>query len=201
VWLILTDQARGGFGRSPNQKLESWTTALMKRSIPRSIHAMLLTAGAMAAVIAPTVGCAQVLESDPEEVRSLFEHAGFEVTPATYWWAGNVSTFTVHETGGDNWPPRVVMVLVYGDDEASQAARRQAEAPGILVPGYGEAAWLGNMALVQSDLYELSRLEQEAMIRGVGLLSGDSMAAKLAQRGVDGEFVALLRQAQGLVDL
>jgi hypothetical protein len=178
----------------------------MKYCIPRSIHAMLLAAAAAAAaaaaVLAPAVASARVLESDPEKIRSLFEHAGFDVSPATHWWTGNVSTFTVYETGGDHWPPRVVMVLVYGDEEASQAAQRQAETrAGVLVPGYGQATWQGNMALVQSDLYEFSRREQTDMIRGLGLLSDDSTAAVPAQRGVDGEFVALLRHAQDAVDL
>ena len=109
----------------------------------------------------------------------------------------NVTTFTVADPRESTSTARVLMVLVYGDDTAASNAREQSHTSDQpLVRGYGEAAWQGNVALVQSSMYELGRYYQAQQDRENGLIVqiGQSVGAtNLAIPGrVDVDFLLAL---------
>src|SRR5579859_37792 len=130
----------------------------MNRSI-RSLAAALAAVVCLWPVAAAAIDEAPSATTGPtvEQVRGVFSSAGFQVDPALNWdWmAPPVSTFRVHDAARG----RELLVLVYPDAPAAQTARVQAEAhePAVyadrgphLVIGYGESAWRGNVALVQT---------------------------------------------------
>jgi hypothetical protein len=176
----------------------------MSRSITRWAHALVVTlsAATLTAVASPTPTHAQEAAAVSDAARIGFARAGFAVSPAIHWWTGDLTSFTVSDARETNWQTRVVMVLFYRDDEAADTARREAQAHNrMLVPGYGEAAWLGNVAMVQSNTYELSRLAQQELDRDLGISVENSVVATPSRFTVDDEFVAILSQALGRADL
>jgi hypothetical protein len=173
----------------------------MSRSMTQSIRALIVTVAALAGLLSPAVSRAQALAPLPEEVRTGFERAGFAVSPATNWWTGNVTTFTASDQRDVTQRGTVVMVLVYDDAQSAHAAQQRAEANGgILVPGYGEVAWIGTVAIVQSTVHELNRGAQDELNREL-FASADSPVVTPPHFAVDGEFTALLHQTVGPIDL
>jgi hypothetical protein len=90
-----------------------------------------------------------------------------------------------------------LMVLVYGDEDAATTAREHSRSMGQpLVPGYGEAAWLGNVALVESNKYDLGRYYQAQQERDDGIViqsnSGPSSTEVLTPGRVDDDFLLAL---------
>jgi hypothetical protein len=117
-----------------------------------------------------------------------------------------VTTFTVQDPTSD----RIAMVLVFPSFEAAQTARQQAAARDgesdpanqhpHLVPGYGRSEWRGNIALVQSSLFDLGRLYAAqyedgivTMVRTNGV-ADDGLAMRPLEvgRDVDADLVAII---------
>jgi hypothetical protein len=129
---------------------------------------------ALAAIAATTLAgssaSAQTLAQtrSAEAVRSDFMQAGFQADTPTTWWTNGVTTFTVRDTRSD----RIVMVMVYPSIGSAQTERQRAashDASGSvanthprLVPAYGPSEWRGNVALVQSSMFELGRLSDSS---------------------------------------
>jgi hypothetical protein len=153
----------------------------------------------------PTVTHAQSARISPGQMHSEFEHAGLLAGPITEWWTGDAATFTVVDPRETGWRSRVLLVLVYRDASVAADARQQASSrDGVLVPGYGEPSWLGNVALVQSSPYELGHLMQAERDREQSLERGANADSALAMRvlsTVDNQFVAVVQEAASRVDL
>jgi hypothetical protein len=119
----------------------------------------------------PLSARAQSIQVSPEQVRGQFAQQGFVAGTPTTWAMDNVTTFTVADPREATSIARVLMVLVYGDDTAASNAREHSRTSNQpLVPGYGEAAWKGNVALVQSSMYELGQYYQAQQDRDNGLI-------------------------------
>jgi hypothetical protein len=74
----------------------------------------------------------------------------------------------------------------------------------MLVPGYGEPSWLGNVALVQSSPYELGELAEAEREHSQALnspLPGDPTVAVWSLYTVDQEFLDVVYRAVSRVDL
>jgi hypothetical protein len=110
-----------------------------------------------------------------DQVRAEFASFGYEAGSSVYWtWSTpGLTTFQVREPAS----ARVLMVLVYPDmatasAERARAARFEGDLSPSLIPGYGPSTWRDNVALVQSNEYELQRmlapdyeLEMRAVVR------------------------------------
>jgi hypothetical protein len=129
---------------------------MMSRSVRPIVAAV-----AAAACLWPVAAAAQ--EASPtdsprpsvERIREAFAGAGFQVDQALTWdWTSPpVSTVRVD----DPVRGRVLMVLVYPDTRAAQAAR--AHDPHLVV-GFGQSVWRGNVALVETTQSRLDRMNR-----------------------------------------
>jgi hypothetical protein len=136
---------------------------------------------------------AQSLEITPEQVRGQFAQQGYNVGSQVTWNIDNVTTFTVADPREPSRSARVLLVLVYGDEAAAIAARESSHSSGqSLVAGYGEAAWQGNVALVQSSVDQLGRYQQSQQDRDNGLLVEHPAADITAPGRVDADFLVAL---------
>jgi hypothetical protein len=138
-------------------------------------HQSLVASLAVAVCLWPVAVAAQDAPASASptvaQVRGVFASAGYQVDSAISWdWTSPpVSTFRVHDPA----QRRELMVLVYPNAAAAQTGLLQAQANEQplnadsasasghgphLVRGYGESAWRGNVALVQSTQAELDRL-------------------------------------------
>jgi hypothetical protein len=125
-------------------------TLTMNRSTFRS--GLFAAASALAAVLPLSLAGAQSLDTpvrSAEQVRAAYVAQGYEVSAPTFWsWTNRSTTFTVQDQLDLNDPSgAVLMVIVYPDMEAAEAARRDGARP---APGYGPSVWQDNVALVQS---------------------------------------------------
>jgi hypothetical protein len=115
--------------------------------------------------------------------------------PSVWWTADHVTTFRVYRAT-DQAPTSaaVVMVLVFADATSADAARGRDH----LVPGYGPARWLQNVALVQSSRAALERWFSIQLARDLApMVSPSSDGASDAGEAasvVNSEYVAVLDQ-------
>jgi hypothetical protein len=169
----------------------------MTRSTALSASSLFACLAIAATVLAGPTAYAQSIGSNPEQVRAQFEQQGFVSGTPTTWAMSNVTTFTVTDPHESTPFSRVLMVLVYGDDSAATSARERSRTEGQpLVPGYGEAAWQGNVALVQSNAYDLGRYYQAREDHENGIdaqIGGTWRASEIAASGrVDADFLMAL---------
>jgi hypothetical protein len=110
-----------------------------------------------------------------ERVRAELQNAGYVADQPMHWSSSGLTTFFVQDPAERASPnPRVVMVLVYPDVAAAEAAHLQAHADAeaaqartlpysdnfgpLMIPGYGPSAWRGNVAMVESTFADLARM-------------------------------------------
>jgi hypothetical protein len=168
----------------------------------RSVR-FLATGLAVALCLWPVAAAAQDAQPSTgptvEQVRGVLTRAGYQVDPALNWdWTSPpVSTFRVHDAA------RELMVLVYPSTTAVQAGRVQAQAheqalnassgdasdrgPHLVI-GYGESAWRGNVALVQTTQVELDRLFQVQSDRSNGLYEQPDLVRELGLPSIAVDF-------------
>jgi hypothetical protein len=135
----------------------------MNRPTLRSISAFVASA-IVALSAAPFAANAQ--ETSPtaltvDQVRNEFIADGYQVGTPVNWWTNNhVTTFTVSDDPAQG--DRVLTVLVYPDTATAQAETARAgqsndPAGPYLVPGFGPAIMLQNVAVVESTRQQLAQ--------------------------------------------
>jgi hypothetical protein len=90
-----------------------------------------------------------------------------------------VSTVGVRDPRSD----RVLIVLVYPDNDSAHMAPVRTEAAGgpELVPGYGPGVWLDNIAVVQSNVGELNRRHEADLDCDMGRVAAESISRPKAE--------------------
>ena len=168
----------------------------MNRSTVRTVSSVLASLAVVATTLvsAPFSAQAQSLVLTPEQVRGQFAQQGYNVGAPNTWNIDNVTTFAVADPREPSRSARVLMVLVYGDDATASSARDRSRSSGQpLVQGYGDAAWQGNVALVQSSVDQLHRFYQAQEDRSNGILVETANSADIAAPGqVDTDFLMAL---------
>jgi hypothetical protein len=158
---------------------------------------ILVVALSTAAILVPQTAAAQDLT--PDQVQAAFASAGFLVEDPLHWtWTSPSNTTSrVHDALSD----RVLLVVVYPDAHAAEAAQRQAEARNnILVNNFGPATWRNNVALMQSSRINLDRQHAQEIQRSVGMISVPSDAEQATEMAVAVDFLRVL-STDGSVDL
>jgi hypothetical protein len=138
-----------------------------------------------------------------DQARDSFISTRVQVDQPTTWsWTSpSVTSFQVHDGS------RVLMVLVYPNVTAANAARHQAESTDALqgnsagfgsphlVDGYGPSTWMDNIAMVQTTTETLNRQFQAQADLANGVTSDATrLAAVEVTRAVDLDFQLALEQ-------